>query len=262
LKAFTAALWAEALKARRSLISPLTAAGVLLLPLAGGLFTVILKDPERARSMGLISAKAQIMLGVADWSSYFGILLQGMAAAGAIIFALITAWLFGAEFVDHTAKDWLALPVPRATIVTAKLVLLAFWDTALICLVFLGGLLVGRWVVIPGWTPAVAWSALGSLLAVGIMTYMMMPLVAFLASVGRGYLAPMAWALFTLAVAQISAVLGWGDWVPWAVPGLRSGAAGESLAHLGLHSYVVVAATFLLGAALTVVWWRQADQTR
>ena len=48
--------------------------------------------------MGLISTKAQIVAGVADWPAFFGILLQGSAIAGAIIFALITAWVFGGEF--------------------------------------------------------------------------------------------------------------------------------------------------------------------
>ena len=92
MKGFLSAFWAEGLKARRSMISPLTAAAVCLLPLAGALFIYILQDPVRARQMGLISAKAQLMVGVADWPSYFGILLQGMAAAGAVIFALIAAW--------------------------------------------------------------------------------------------------------------------------------------------------------------------------
>ena len=58
MKPFLAAFWAETLKARRSLITPLTAAGFLLLPLAGGLFMLILKNPAQARAWGLISAKA------------------------------------------------------------------------------------------------------------------------------------------------------------------------------------------------------------
>jgi ABC-2 type transport system permease protein len=53
---FRAALWVETLKARRSKVPWLTALGFSLAPLVGGLFMIILKDPERARSMGLISA--------------------------------------------------------------------------------------------------------------------------------------------------------------------------------------------------------------
>jgi hypothetical protein len=35
---------------------------------------IILKDPERARSMGLISAKAQLAAGVADWPTRLSLL--------------------------------------------------------------------------------------------------------------------------------------------------------------------------------------------
>ena len=74
MNAFLAAFWAEALKARRSKMTLLTAAGFLILPLVGGLFMVILKDPEQARAMGLIGAKAQLTVGVADWPAYFDML--------------------------------------------------------------------------------------------------------------------------------------------------------------------------------------------
>jgi ABC-2 type transport system permease protein len=79
MNAFGSAFWAEALKARRSKITLLTAAGFLILPLASGLFMIILKNPEQARAMGLISTKAQLTAGVADWPSFWGILLQGIA---------------------------------------------------------------------------------------------------------------------------------------------------------------------------------------
>lgn len=259
---FRAAFWAELLKARRSMVGLFTALGVALLPLAGGLFMVILKDPEAARNMGLINAKAQIVAGTADWPAYFGVLLQGTAAAGAVIFALITSWVFGSEFSNRTNTQLLALPTPRTAIVTAKFALLALWTLALGVLIYLEGLVVGSLVTIPGWSEELAGTSVRSLLLVTVLTYMLMPLVALLASAGRGYLPPMGWAFFTLAVAQIAAVLGWGDWVPWSVPALLSGAAGPQASMLGLHSYVVVALAFLVGVLATVLWWQQADQSR
>ncbi len=80
MNSFLAAFWAEALKARRSKMSWLTSVGFLLLPLAGGLFMIILKNPEQARAMGLISTKAQLTAGTADWTSLFGMIAQGIAA--------------------------------------------------------------------------------------------------------------------------------------------------------------------------------------
>jgi len=261
MRNFRAALWAELLKARRSMMSVMTAIGISILPLMGALFIIILKDPERALQMGLISAKAKMLVGVADWPAYFGILLQGTAAAGAVIFALVASWVFGGEFSNRTAKELLALPTSRATIVTAKIVMLALWDMGLALLLFVIGLVVGSLLDIPGWSMQLILASLGGLMLIAFLTFMLMPLVALLASVGRGYMPPMGWAFFTLALAQIAAVLGWGDWVPWSVPALLSGAAGADTAQLGLHSYVMVLLAFVAGVVATLLWWQRADQS-
>ncbi len=104
---------------------------------------IILKDPEAARSMGLIGSKAQLVAGVADWPTFFNVLGQAVAVGGAIVFAIITAWVFGREFSDRTAKELLALPTPRESIVAAKFVVIAGWTLAFTVLVFLIGLGVG-----------------------------------------------------------------------------------------------------------------------
>jgi ABC-2 type transport system permease protein len=66
----------------------------------------------------------------------------------------------------------------------------------------------------------------------------------------------------TLFLANIIVYTGWGDWFPWAVPALFSGAAGPRTEQLGTHSYLLVAATLLIGVVSTLYWWRWADQTR
>jgi ABC-2 type transport system permease protein len=262
MSAFLVALWAEALKARRSKMAGLTAGGLLILPLMGGLFMVILKDPERARAMGLISVKAQLTAGVADWPTFFSILTQGMAVGGAVVGAMITAWVFGREFSDHTAKELLALPTPRAAIVSAKFVLTGLWILALALLIFVAGLAVGYAVDIPGWSAELQWASLRLLVVVALLAALLMPFVALFASAGRGYLPPLAWAFLSVVLAQIAAVLGWGDWFPWSVPALLSGMAGSRDAALGAHSYVLVALACLAGLAATFAWWQRADQTR
>ena len=153
MNAFLCALWAETLKARRSKVSLLTAAAFSILPLIGGLFMIILKNPEQARTMGLISVKSQLTAGVADWPTYFDVLLQSTAMAGTILFAFITAWVFGREFSDHTTKELLALPTPRGVIVGAKFVLIALWMLGLTLMVFVIGLGVGTAVDIQGVRP-------------------------------------------------------------------------------------------------------------
>ena len=199
MKIFLSVLWVETLKARRSKLPFFTTAGFLLLPLVSGLFMIILKDPERAKELGIISVKAQLVGGVADWSSHFGMLKMGTGIAGLILFAIITAWIFGREFSDHTAKELLALPTPRGIIVGAKFILTALWIMGLTLLIFVVALGVGAVVDIPSWSLALAWTSFGSTLLIAFLTGMLMPVVALLASAGRGYLPPLGWAFLTMA---------------------------------------------------------------
>lgn len=259
---FSSALWAETLKARRSKVPFFTAAGFSIAPLVGGLFMIILKDPEAARSMGLISAKAQLTVGTADWPAFFGMLASATAIGGAIVFAIITAWVFGREFSDRTAKELLALPTPREATVAAKFIVIAAWTLGLTLLAFGIGLVVGAQVDIPGWSEQLARTAFVDVLGSAMLTIALLPFVALLASAGRGYLPAFGWAVFTVFLAQIAAATGWGDWFPWSVPALFSGAAGPRAELIGPHSFVVVLLALIAGLACTFIWWRSADQSR
>jgi ABC-2 type transport system permease protein len=263
MNAFLSAFWAETLKARRSKVSLLTTAAFSILPFIGGLFMIILKNPAQARAMGLISVKSQLIGGRADWPTYFDVLLQATAIGGTILFAFITAWVFGREFSDHTAKELLALPTPRGVIVGAKFVLTALWILGLTLMIFVIGLGVGTAVDIPGWSLELARASFWTLMTIALMNFMLMPFVALFASVGRGYLPPLGWAFFSLVLAQLVSVLGWGDWFPWSVPVLLSGMFGPRGAEqIGLHSYILALLAFIAGAAATFGWWQSADQAR
>jgi len=267
MNAARAAFWAEALKARRSRVPLATAAAFSIFPVIGGLFMIIMKDPERARALGLIGAKAQLLsAGAADWPSYFGFLSVGTAAAGAILFAFITAWVFGREFSDHTAKELLAVHTPRQVIVGAKFALTAVWILGLTLLLYSLGLGIGAAVGLPGWSVELAWGSFWTLMVTAGLTSLLMPCVAWFASAGRGFLPPLGWAFGTLGLAQVAGVMGWGDWFPWAVPGqfslMFSVVYGERAQSVGPHSYILVLLTFVVGLAATFVWWLKADQSR
>ena len=259
---FASALRVEALKMRRSKMPLFTALGFSLPALIGGLFMVILKDPEAARSTGLISAKAQLTAGTAEWATLFNMLAQAVAVGGAIVFGTFTAWLFGREFSDHTVKELLALPTPREAIVGAKFVVMAVWTLLLTVLCFILGLIIGALVDIPGWSLELLRSATVDILGAGVLTISLLPFVAFFASAGKGYLPSFGWMILTVAMAQIAAITGWGDFFPWSIPALFSGAMGPRAEFLGAHSYVIILLASLVGTIATFYWWRNADQTR
>jgi ABC-2 type transport system permease protein len=256
-----AAIWGELLKARRSKMPLFTLLGNSLVPLAGGFFMIILRDPELARRSGLISAKAQITMGTADWQSYLGLLAMATATGGIVLFGMVGIWVFGREFSDHTVTDMLALPTPRSSIVLAKFIVVALWSLALTVSIFLIGLGVGAAVQLEAVPDQVFVAAALNIGVTALLTIALTTPFVFVAGAGRGYLPPMGVVLLALIAAQIVATAGWGEFFPWSVPALSSGAAGPEYQNLGAISFVLVAVTSLAGLVATFVWWEYADQT-
>lgn len=222
---------------------------------------VILKDPEAARSLGLVGAKAQLTAGTADWPTFLSVLGQALTIGGAILFAFLTAWIFGREFADRTVRELLATPTRRRTIVIAKVVVMAVWAAAISTWVIVLGLAVGAIVGLPGWSAADAAAAVVAMAFAAALTIGLQTATAFIAGLGRGYIAPLAWAVATIAASQILAVLGWGHLFPWSVPAILAGAGGAAVNPVSGEGVVGVAAVVLIGLAATVAWWERADQT-
>ena len=201
----------EFLKARRSKVPWSIAAGFSLVPLVGGLFMVILKNPELARELGLLGAKARLSAGTADWPSFMLFLAEAVAGGGAVLFAFLTAWLFGREFADRTIRG-LAIPTPRWAIVVAKSIVLTAWCGAISAWVVLLGLGIGALVGLPGWSTSMALSNIGAIAVAAGMTIALQTTTAFVAGVGRGYIPPLGWAVLTSRLP--------GCWASWGgLPG-------------------------------------------
>jgi ABC-2 type transport system permease protein len=256
-----AAVATEFLKSRRSRVPWGVAVGLSIAPLIMGLFMVILKDPEGARSLGLLGAKAQLTAGTADWPTYWLLIGQAMTVGGAILFAFLTAWVFGREFADRTVRGLLASATPRRTIVIAKALVIAAWGVGISAFVLLLSLSIGGLIGLPEWSAPAAIEALGTIAFASLMTIALQGMTAFFAGVGRGYIAPLAWAVAMVAAAQVLAVLGWGAWFPWSVPAILAGAGGAQVEPVGPGGVAMVGLAAVIGIMATVTWWERADQT-
>jgi len=259
------ALCGELKKVRRSKTLWITALAFLLVTLISGLFMFILKDPEQARRLGLVGAKAQIFGGSADWPSFFSLVLLMVSVGGLIIFGFIFVWVFGREFGDKTVYDMLSLPTSRVTIVIAKIITAAYWSLALILLVFVLMLAIGAILQLPEWSAATTLNGLALLLGTGSLTVLLCIPFALVASVARGYLPAVGCIFLVLILGQVISQLGYGQYFPWTIPMFYSGAAealtGKAAIPLGLISYILVGVVSVVSLILTSAWWQYADQT-
>lgn len=256
---YRAALHCEVLKARRSRVPWLTALGFMLAPIVGAVFMLILRNPERARSLGIIGTKAQLAAATADWPSYLALLAQAAAVGGSLVFAIVAAWVFGREFSDGTVKEILATPTSRSAIVAAKLTVVAAWCIALTGVIVVTGLSLGRAIRLPAAADAGLLGAVARIAGAGALTALLTPWVAFFASASRGYLGALAFAILTVFLAQVAAAAGWGAHFPWSVPAMYSGVAGPGTAALPAASYVIIGITCVAGIAATLRWWLESD---
>jgi ABC-2 type transport system permease protein len=250
------AVWVEFLKARRSKMPLFTALGFAMVPLGGGFFMIVLKDPEMARRVGLISTKAQLTMGAADWPTYLQFLTMAVGAGGIVLFGLIAGWVFGREYSDRTVKDLLALPTSRSTIVLSKCIVVAVWSAGLTVITCLVTLLVGAALDLPQVSPQVFWQGGITITVAACLTTALATPIAFSASAWHGYLPPIGVMIFVMVLAQLTNAAGWGEYFPWAVPALY--AQGENLEPV---SYVIVILTSVTGLVGTLLWWEWADQT-
>lgn len=256
----TNAVWIELRKAARSRMPLFTALGALVVACGLAFLMFIYKYPSFARSVGLISAKANLAAGTASWPYFLSILGQAIAVGGLLLFGLVESWVFGREFADGTLKDLLAVPVARAHLLLAKFLVVVLWSLLLAALLSLAGLLLGAAIGLSQGTFEVFWQGIATQAVIACLVIVDIFPFAFFASVGRGYLLPIGVTLLILVLGNVVTIAGWGSAFPWAVPALYAAVAGR--ANLDVTSYLLVGFTGLVGVAGTYLWWKWADQNR
>lgn len=253
-------LWIETIKAIRSRLPFITAAGFLLFPLASAFLMFIYRDPEFARNAGILNVKAELIAGKADWPTYLSMLAQGISIGGIFLFSLVCSWVFGREFADRTVTNLLAVPVARSRILIAKFIVFGLWCAALTLEVIAVSLPLGVLLRLPPVDSGVILNGIATTIVAAILVAIVVSPFAYFAGLGRGYLLPIGMAMITVLLANVIAVIGWGGFFPWSIPALFAAASG-SPAELTPTSYLIVALTGGAGILLTARWWNTADIT-
>src|SRR5690625_622070 len=202
MRYFFAVLQAEGLKIRKSKVTWITVAAFTIAPLMAGFFMFVLKDPEFAERSGLVGAKAQIA-GEANWPSNLRLHAQMIAVGGILIFGFMTSWVFGREYADQTAKDLLALPYSRSVVVMAKFVTIFITNMLISIYIVIFGFLIGLFIGLPELSIDIVIQGLYMIMVVTILTIALSTPVAFFASYGGGYLAPLGFVILKIGRAHV-----------------------------------------------------------
>ena len=248
----------EFIKLRRSVVPWITLAVMLAGPWVLALFMWIIREPERAASLVLLGTKANLAGLEATWPAFGNYVSVLVGAAGMLVLAFVVAHLFGREYADGTAKNMLALPVPRAAFGVAKLVVAACWWLVLVAAALAEALAIGWLMALPGLSTDLGWQMVRATLLGAAASYLLVPVVAWVAVASRNILAPVGFALGMLLLGDVVGHTGWAGWFPWSIVPLLTGMTGDA-APLASTSGLVLAATFAAGLIGTGVQLRLAD---
>jgi ABC-2 type transport system permease protein len=258
---FPQTLSTEFLKLKRTRIPWVLTLVYCLAPLMMSLMMAVLKNPELGRRLGLVAAKAQLTVGAADWPTYLqltGFLLAG----GFIVMAIVQAFVFGREYTEGTAKNLLCLPIRRAELVAAKLVVSAVWFLGMAALVYAEALALGRLLGLPGFSAALLAASLRQAVLLAAQVLLLGTVPAWIAVATRGYLAPLGFSILLFLVGDLFAHTGWGPWVPWSILLLSAGAGGAQAPVPGIGSYLVLVGVSAAGFAAAWLHLDRADNTQ
>jgi ABC-type transport system involved in multi-copper enzyme maturation permease subunit len=262
MSAFSAVLATEFLKLRRLKVTWGTLGGLSLGPLAISLFMWIVREPGRAATLGLLGTKANLSGIEATWPSFASMLAIIVGVSGMLLLAFVVAYVFGREYAEGTAKNLLALPVDRALFVLAKLVVTAVWWLVLVVAVIAESFVLGFAIALPGFSAGAAVGAVTNSLLAAAISLLFVPVVAWVTIAGRGYMAPIAFALASLALGDVFSHTGWAMWFPWSIVPSLIGMIGKPAAGVPAGSFVVLAVTFAAGIAAAIAQLRLADNAQ
>ncbi|PKQ15008.1 MAG: hypothetical protein CVT67_11480 [Actinobacteria bacterium HGW-Actinobacteria-7] len=259
---FTSVLATEFLKLRRCKVTWFTFAGLSMGPLGLALFMWIVREPGRAAQLGLLGTKANLSGLEATWPAYLSTLTLLVGIGGMLLLSFIVAYVFGREYTEVTAKNMLALPVARHWFVMAKLVVAAVWWLVLTVAVLAEAMVVGFALSLPGFSATMAIGAVGNALVAAGISYLLVPVVAWITTAGRGYMPPLGFAIAMMALGNIFGKTGWAEWFPWSIVPLMIGMVGNPVESLPAGSFVVLGFMFVAGTAATILQLRYADNAQ
>ncbi|MBN1700144.1 MAG: ABC transporter permease [Spirochaetales bacterium] len=259
IRDITASLGIELLKIRKSLIFIITIGISVFISAIMGMFMYFIMHPD-ILPPGLLKTKVDLAAVSADWPSYFGFLEMIIGILGIILFGFVVAWIFGREYSDKTVKDILALPSSRTSIVISKLLATAVWSLLISVIIIATGLLAGFIIKLPLWSEQALFDYIRICVTTALLSLLLAPPAAFIASAGHGYLAPVGFVIGCMGFANLFGNIGLGPYFPWAVPMLYAGAVEGPGSELSAASYVILVTTCLAGTIGTIAWWKYADQ--
>ena len=231
----------EFLKLKRSKIFLLSLLGAILPPLL--MFIAVTSFDEGQTFEALFTNVNMYM------SAMFAVL----------IFTIIISYLFGREYNEHTLKTMLTIPVSRTKFLISKYVMFLVWIVILTIVTSISTLAFGFAAVLEGFSINLAANSFAQLLYANVLLFLTFSPFVFVSLFITNMVPAMVGGAGLALVNLMVYGQNWAPFVPWTCPYLiASGEIAEYSASIAV-SYGIILATFLIGIAVSYIYFTKTD---
>lgn len=183
-----------------------------------------------------------------------------MSAMFAImIFAIIISYLFGREYNEHTLKTMLTIPVSREKFLASKYVMFLTWIMILTVVTSISTLIFGFIAGLEGFSLKLFIDSFAQLLYANMLLFLTFSPFVFVSLFITNMVPAMVGGAGLTLVDLMVYGQNWAPYVPWVCPYLiASGEIVEYSAGIGV-SYAIILATFIIGLAISYLYFTRAD---
>ena len=231
----------EFLKLKRSSIFLLSLMGAILPPLL--MFIAVFAFDE-GQTFDLLFSNVNMYM-----SALFAIML----------FSIMISYLFGREYNEHTLKTMLTIPISRGKFLLSKYVMFLVWILILTVVTSVSTLIFGFVAGLEGFTWKLFIDSFAQLLFANVLLFLTFSPFVFISLFITNMVPAMVGGAGLTLVNMLIYGQTWAPYVPWVCPYLiASGEIAEYTASITV-SYGIILATFLIGLAISYVYFTRTD---
>lgn len=231
----------EFLKLKRSKIFLLSILGAILPPL---LMFIAVTSFDEGQTFEMLFTNVNMYM-----SAMFAVM----------IFAIIISYLFGREYNEHTLKTMLTIPVSRTKFLLSKYVMFLVWIVILSVVTSVSTLIFGFAAGLEGFALKLFVESFAQLLYANVLLFLTFSPFVFISLFITNMVPAMVGGAGLTLVNLMVYGQNWAPFVPWVCPYLiASGEIAEYTTGVSV-SYGIILATFLIGIAISYIYFTRTD---
>ena len=231
----------EFLKLKRSNIFLLSLIGAILPPLL--MFIAVFAFDE-GHTFELLFSNVNMYM-----SALFAILLD----------AIMISYLFGREYNEHTLKTMLTIPVSRGKFLLSKYVMFLVWILILTVVTTLSTMVLGCVAGLDGFSLKLFIDSFAQLLFANVLLFLTFAPFVFISLFITNMVPAMVGGAGLTLVNMLIYGQTWAPYVPWVCPYLIASGEIAEYATSPTVSYGIILVTFLIGLAISYIYFTKTD---